>query len=206
MSKPGESRQKVLDAYRDNPSGTLREFAYVTGLAISSVSYHLRNLEKEGLIYLNRQIRQQSALKASTGKRSYSNNVRPFGKRYAIVLKAIQENPDATMRQLEHYTRLRSTSIWYYLHTFERKDALPGIGDIVKRLMREAKENKRSAARGPRLLSLTIKKTTRERDQELIDRVVAKAEERAAAGKNSAGVDVVHDFRHSFSIRGSRVG
>jgi DNA-binding transcriptional ArsR family regulator len=55
--KQGERRQRILDAYRRDPSATLRELAQRTGLkSQATVRFHMMKLEQEGLVVRNTEV------------------------------------------------------------------------------------------------------------------------------------------------------
>lgn len=52
-----KNRSKVLAAYRANPEATQRELAAASGVAFSTMRYHLMKLEEDGLVVLRKTYR-----------------------------------------------------------------------------------------------------------------------------------------------------
>jgi predicted ArsR family transcriptional regulator len=169
--KHGESRQIVLDAYRENPRATIRDYVEKAGLAITTVYYHLCRLDKAGVINMRHE----------RGNRTG---------RYTFKLSQ------------EEISRIRQNAA---RKAHGHAQDLPE-GDASNSMPRV----KRSKIKRERVLYTERKSgkaaDARRAEDQRIARVVEKANARASDGERFAGMDVVYDFRHSFGIRGSRVG
>lgn len=148
MPKHGESRQLVLDAFRNDPDATVRELAERVGLELTTVHYHLIKLEKEGVIRRNHEKRNRtgrykfhmsqaevSEIRREAARRSVESRRRKMEEETLIV----KRGPKATPAQQRWNQLKRSPNALNMMpRSLKGKEAAKGIEQRIEEIAARA--------------------------------------------------------------------